>query len=47
MLAIYSILSIGVSYRDPIEQFLSGKHEVDIKAIHQILLKYKAQLVQQ
>ncbi|CAM2727444.1 unnamed protein product [Rotaria socialis] len=47
MLAIYSILSIGVSYRDPIEQFLSGKQEVDIKAIHQILLKYKAQLVQQ
>ncbi|CAF4534288.1 unnamed protein product [Rotaria socialis] len=47
MLAIYSILSIGVSYRDPIEQFLNGKQEVDIKAIHQILLKYKAQLLNQ
>ncbi|CAF1110690.1 unnamed protein product, partial [Rotaria magnacalcarata] len=28
MLAIYSILSIGVSYRDPIEQFLSGKRGI-------------------
>ena len=25
MLAIYSILSIGVAYRDPIEEFLDGK----------------------
>ncbi|CAF4608491.1 unnamed protein product, partial [Rotaria magnacalcarata] len=28
MLAIYSIHSIGVSYRDPIEQFLSGKQGI-------------------
>ena len=25
MLAIYSILSIGIPYRDPIEEFLGGK----------------------
>jgi hypothetical protein len=31
MLAIYSILSIGIPYRDPIEEFLGGKHGVFCK----------------
>ncbi|CAF4325357.1 unnamed protein product [Adineta steineri] len=29
MLAIYSILSIGIPYRDPVEEFLAGKQEND------------------
>ena len=28
MLAIYSILSVGISYRDPVEEFLGGKQGI-------------------
>ncbi|CAF1477420.1 unnamed protein product [Adineta ricciae] len=41
MLAMYSILTIGVPYRDPIEQFLG---ENDMTAIHEVLLKNRNQL---
>ncbi|CAF3460120.1 unnamed protein product, partial [Rotaria socialis] len=44
--AIYSMLSIGIQYRDPIEQFLGGKQDNDIKTIHETLLKYKSSLLE-
>ncbi|CAF4108114.1 unnamed protein product, partial [Adineta steineri] len=47
MLAIYSILSIGIPYRDPVEEFLAGKQENDVKAIHQLLLKNQTTLIKQ
>ncbi|CAF1310613.1 unnamed protein product [Rotaria sordida] len=46
MLAMYSMLSIGIPYRDPIEQFLGGKLENDLNAIHQLLLKSKRDILQ-
>ncbi|CAF1643694.1 unnamed protein product [Adineta steineri] len=47
MLAIYSILSIGIPYRDAVEEFLAGKQENDVKAIHQLLLKNQTTLIKQ
>ncbi|CAF4849785.1 unnamed protein product [Rotaria socialis] len=44
--AIYSMLSIGIQYRDPIEQFLGGKQDNDIKTIRVTLLKYKSRLLE-
>ncbi|CAF3206684.1 unnamed protein product [Rotaria sp. Silwood2] len=43
MLAMYSMLSIGIPYRDPIEEFLG---ENDLNAIHQLLLKSKPEILQ-
>ncbi|CAF2917755.1 unnamed protein product [Rotaria sp. Silwood2] len=43
MLAMYSMLSIGIPYRDPIEEFLG---ENDLNAIHQLLLKSKSEILQ-
>ncbi|CAF4978591.1 unnamed protein product, partial [Rotaria socialis] len=40
------MLSIGIQYRDPIEQFLGGKQDNDIKTIRETLLKYKSSLLE-
>ncbi|CAF1196955.1 unnamed protein product [Adineta ricciae] len=47
MLAMYSMLCIGISYRNPIEEFLNSKLENDVKAIHQVLLKHRTELSEQ
>ncbi|CAF4235357.1 unnamed protein product, partial [Adineta steineri] len=46
MLAIHSILSIGIPYRDPFEEFLDNKQDDNIKALHQILLKNRHKLIE-
>ncbi|CAF1425719.1 unnamed protein product [Adineta steineri] len=47
MLAIYSILSIGIAYRDPFAEFLNNKQDNDIKDLYQTLLKNRNKLIQQ
>ncbi|CAF4905724.1 unnamed protein product [Rotaria sp. Silwood1] len=43
MLAMYSMLSIGIPYRDPIKEFLG---ENDLNAIHKLLLNNKSEILQ-
>ncbi|CAF1648403.1 unnamed protein product [Rotaria magnacalcarata] len=46
ILAMYSILCIGIPYRDPFEEFLANKQDNDVKNIHQILVNNKNELMQ-